>query len=102
MYNVLVNLEFEWDEEKNAENIKKHGVTFEEASSVFESVPLEIFFDPDHSLGEERYIAFGFSSVGRVLMVVHCENAIGSTIRIISARKATRRERSALQQGKAR
>ena len=92
MYNVHMELGFVWDEEKNEQNQIKHGVSFEEASTIFASFPLEIFFDPDHSEAEERYIAFGFSDRGRVLLVVHCENKTGTEIRIISARKATARE----------
>jgi uncharacterized protein len=94
MYNVhMVKVQFQWDETKNKENIRKHGVSFEEASTIFERFPLEVFFDPDHSEKEERYIAFGFSQSGRVLMVVHCENPKGTLIRIISARRATSAER---------
>jgi uncharacterized protein len=95
MYIVVHNmkLRFVWDELKNQSNVLKHGVTFEEASSVFENFPLEIFHDPDHSVGEERFIAVGFSSKrSRALLVVHCENTLGTEIRIISARKPTKKE----------
>lgn len=87
-----MKLRFVWDEQKNEENQIKHGVSFEEASTIFTNFPLEIFFDPDHSEAEHRYIAFGFSDRGNVLLVVHCENRRGTEIRIISARKATARE----------
>jgi uncharacterized DUF497 family protein len=87
-----MKVRFVWDEEKNRQNQAKHGVSFEEASTIFTNFPLEIFFDPDHSEAEERYIAFGFSDRGRVLLVVHCENRTGTEIRIISARKATAKE----------
>lgn len=87
-----MKLHFEWDDAKNRLNKKKHGVDFEEASTIFKSFPLEIFFDPENSIDEERYIAIGISSRGRTLLVVHCENSRGSTIRIISARKATKKE----------
>ncbi|NQW43826.1 MAG: BrnT family toxin [Deltaproteobacteria bacterium] len=80
------------DENKNQENIKKHGVSFEEAKTVFLNFPLEVFHDPEHSKDEERYIAVGFSERGRVLLVVHCENPKGTEIRIISARKTTKQE----------
>jgi uncharacterized DUF497 family protein len=87
-----MNVRFVWDNAKNAENRRKHRVSFEEAMTIFRNFPLEIFHDPDHSMGEERYIAVGFSDRGRVLLVVHCENRHGTEIRIISARRATRRE----------
>ena len=85
-------MDFEWDSAKAAANIRKHGVSFEEASTVFSNFPLEIFNDPEHSKKEDRYIAVGFSDRARVLLVVHCENTSGTIIRIISARKATRKE----------
>lgn len=91
-----MNLKFEWDENKNAANKKKHGVSFEEASTIFLNFPLEIFFDPDNSAQEERYIAIGFSRKNRLLLVVHCENAKGTIIRIISARNATKREQKSV------
>ena len=91
-----MKVRFVWDPEKDRENQKKHHVSFTEASSIFHNLPLEVFHDPDHSEEEERYIAAGFSERGRVLLVVHCENHKGTEIRIISARKATRNERSTL------
>lgn len=92
MYNVHINVQIVWDDTKNVGNMRKHGVSFVEAATVFRSVPLQIFHDPDHSEGENRYIAVGFSDRGRVLLVVHCENHKGNEIRIISARRATRKE----------
>ena len=92
MYNVHMNMRFVWDENKNKENIKKHGIAFEEAKTIFLNFPLEIFHDPEHSEDEDRYIAVGFSNKDRVLLVVHCENAKGTEIRIISARKTTKHE----------
>ena len=92
MYNVHMNIRFLWDEGKSRENRKKHGVSFEEAVTIFQNFPLEIFFDPEHSKKEDRYVAVGFSSKGRILLVVHCENKSGTVIRIISARKATKKE----------
>ncbi len=91
-----MNVKFEWNENKNTENKKKHGVSFEEASTVFLNFPLEIFFDPDHSTDENRYIALGFSSSHRLLLVVHCENGKGTVVRIISARKATKKEQKSV------
>ena len=87
-----MNVRFVWDEEKNRENQRKHRVSFEEAVTIFAGLPLEVFHDPDHSIDEERYIAVGVSEKSRVLLVVHCENETGSEVRIISARKATKRE----------
>lgn len=83
---------FDWDEEKNVLNKKKHGISFEEAITIFLSVPLFVFHDPDHSQSEDRFIAFGFSAANRILAVVHCENESGNLVRIISARKATKKE----------
>lgn len=96
MHNVHMSLRFSWDPTKDRENQRKHGVSFREAASIFERVPLEIFHDPDHSEGEERFIAAGFSERARLLLVVHCENPSGTEIRIISARKATKKERATL------
>ena len=96
MYNVRMNVRFIWDENKNKENKRKHGVSFEEATTVFLGAPFDVFYDPEHSVDEERYIAVGVSNKNRVLLVVHCENASGSEIRIISARKATKREQLSL------
>ena len=92
MYNVHMTLRFIWDENKNKENIKKHGVSFEEAQTIFLNFPLEVFHDPEHSDSEDRYIAVGFSGKGHVLLVVHCENAKGTEIRIISARRTSKQE----------
>lgn len=88
-----MNLKFEWDQGKNAENKKKHDVSFEEAATIFLNFPLEVFFDPDNSTEEDRYIAVGCTNKNKVLLVVHCENSRGTTIRIISARCATKKER---------
>lgn len=85
-------MEFEWDPEKAKKNNKKHGVHFEEASTVFFDPLAATFDDPDHSIGEHRLITVGFSSIGRLLVVSHTER--GKTIRIISARPATTRERT--------
>jgi uncharacterized DUF497 family protein len=87
---------FEWDESKAAINVVKHGVTFEDAASVF-SDPLAITFpDPDHSVGENRLLTFGYAGSARLLAVVHVER--GRAIRIVSARKATRNERGIYEQ----
>ena len=82
---------FEWDSRKARSNLVKHGVGFEEASTIFGD-PLSLTIsDPDHSLREERYITVGKAFTGKFLVVVHTER--GNNIRIISARPASRRER---------
>jgi uncharacterized DUF497 family protein len=86
-----MNLAFEWDEDKAASNLKKHGVTFEEAASVFSDPLAAIFDDEAHSEEEHREIIIGHSSQNRLLLV--CLTERGETIRIISARRATKRER---------
>lgn len=96
----IVKVSFTWDDRKNAENIKKHGVSFEEASTIFGILPLEIYDDPEHSANEHRYLAIGFSDKARALMVSHTENHNGTEIRLISARKATVKERKAAFGGK--
>jgi uncharacterized DUF497 family protein len=87
-----MTIKFELDPGKASANFKKHKVTFEEAASIFGSFPFEIFHDPDHSSAEDRFIAIGSSFHGRILLVVHCENISGTIIRIISGRKATKKE----------
>ncbi len=84
---------FAWDPEKAAANKRKHGVSFDEATSVFEDPELAYFVDLDDP---ERFIAIGHSALARMLVVVHLE--AGGTIRVISARKATRHERKAYAQ----
>jgi uncharacterized protein len=84
-------MSFAWDKAKATRNLAKHGVSFDEAMSVFFD-PLAVSgADPDHSLGEARYISFGISILGRLLVVCHTHRA--GTIRIISARPATRLEK---------
>lgn len=85
-------MNFTWDPKKAAENLKKHGVDFREAATVFDDPLSTTFPDPDHSAGERRFLIVGNSAPGRILVVSHTES--GDTIRrIISARTATRRER---------
>jgi uncharacterized DUF497 family protein len=88
-------LRFEWDERKAAANAKKHGVSFDEARSVFFDERARLIDDPDHSEGEQRFILLGLSSSLRALLVCHCYRSAGNVIRIISARKATARESKA-------
>jgi hypothetical protein len=84
-------MRFEWDLKKARRNNKKHEVSFEEAVTVFYDPLSATFDDPDHSLGERRYITIGFSSRDRLLVVSHSER--GQALRIISARAATANER---------
>ncbi len=84
---------FEWDARKAKDNAAKHGVTFEEAASVFFDPRALTEHDPDHSNAEERFVTTGRSGRGRILTVVHVDRA--DRIRVISARPATRREREA-------
>ena len=87
-------LSFEWDEGKNRANQKKHGISFEEAQSVFFDEHALQYDDPDHSGDEDRFLLLGHSLTLRVLVVCHCFRASGSVIRIISARRATSGERA--------
>ena len=88
----MSTLRFEWDERKAAANAKKHGVTFDEAKSVFADERGKLIDDPDHSKDEERFVLLGFSSALRMLVVCHCYCSEGNVIRIISARKANAKE----------
>ncbi|NEN95645.1 MAG: BrnT family toxin [Moorea sp. SIO3I7] len=85
-------LVFEWDNEKNRINKKKHGVSFEEAKSVFYDEKAIQFWDEDHSEIEDRFLLLGISSKMRILLIIHCYREEESVIRIISARKATKNE----------
>ena len=84
-------MKFVWDTRKAKTNLTKHGVSFEDAKSVFLDDYARLKHDPDHSIYEERYLLLGMSSLLKVLVVVHTEIE-NDTIRLISARKATRRE----------
>ncbi|SRR5579883_2093147 len=97
-------LRFTWDARKSALNKRKHGVSFEEAQTVFSDEEALFMADPDHSETEDRFILLGVSASLRVLVVCHChrENADGETIRIISARKAGRTERETYDQRRTR
>ncbi len=85
-------LQFEWDENKNTINKKKHGISYEEAETAFYDDQAVVLPDPQHSQDEERFILLGFSAMARLLMVCHCIRGEDDIIRIISARKATRIE----------
>jgi len=84
-------MQFEWDTEKARRNYKKHGVTFDEAVTVFYDQLSATFNDPDHSVNEQRFITIGFSSQNRLLVVAYSERR--KSTRIISARPATAHER---------
>lgn len=90
-------IEFEWDPKKAASNLKKHGVSFEEASTAFWDDHALVIDDPDHSLDEERFVLLGLSSNVRLVTVVHCFRGADDVIRIISARRATPGEQSSYQ-----
>jgi uncharacterized protein len=90
----MSQLRFDWDPAKAATNLRKHGVSFDEARTVFEDAEGLIIPDPDHSDGEERFVLIGLSSALRVLVVIHCERSDGDVLRLISARKADLAERA--------
>ena len=86
------SVQYRWDLRKAASNLTKHDVSFEEAATVFDDPLFIAFADPDHSIGENRFIIMGESKPRRLLVVAYAER--GKTIRLISAREATRRERA--------
>lgn len=88
-------LKFTWDENKNRGIRRKHGVSFEEAQSVFYDQRAKVYFDPDHSDDEDRFILLGLSCRLRALVVCHCYREAEALIRIISARRANKSEREA-------
>jgi uncharacterized DUF497 family protein len=90
-------LQFEWDPAKAAENLERHGVSLEEAATIFRDTLSVTGPDPDHSVGEERFVTFGVSTSERLLVVGHTER--GDIIRIITARLATSGERKIYEEG---
>jgi uncharacterized DUF497 family protein len=88
-------LRFVWDEGKDRENARKHGVTFDEARTSFSDEYAREFYDPDHSQDENRFLLLGLSARLRVLVVSHCFRESETLVRIISARKADRQEQQA-------
>ena len=88
----MSELSFDWDDQKAKTNERKHGVSFEEARTVFYDENARLRYDPDHSLDEERYILLGISHLFRILVVCHVYREGDVIIRIISARKATKQE----------
>jgi uncharacterized DUF497 family protein len=87
----MENSEFEWDDEKAESNLKKHRVSFDEAATIFNDPNIATISDPDHSVGEERFVSIGMSVVARLLTVIHTFRL--TRIRLISARKAMRTEK---------
>ena len=96
----MSELKFNWDKSKAALNKKKHGVSFEEAVTVFYDDHALEYFDPDHSENDDRFIMLGMSFKARILVVCHCVREDASVIRIISARKATKHENRTYREGK--
>jgi uncharacterized DUF497 family protein len=94
MYTVIMSeMVFEWDERKDRENRRKHGVSFDEVKTVFFDENAVEFYDDEHSQWENRFLMLGLSGKLRVLLVCDCLRESGTVIRIISARKATQKER---------
>ena len=89
----MANLRFDWDARKNTANKRKHGVSFEEARTVFYDDRALLIEDPDENDEEDRFVLLGISAALRTLVVCHCYREKDSLIRIISARKANRKER---------
>jgi hypothetical protein len=92
-------MKFEWDENSNRSNFKKLGVWFEEAQTIWVDSESVEYFDPEHSAAEDRFIRIGHSTRSRILLVVFCERPEGTTIRIISALKATTQEMKDYEKG---
>ncbi len=93
----MSNLRFDWNQRKNLSNQAKHGVSFEEARTAFYDEYARLLADPDHSEEEDRFILLGLSITLRLLIVCHCHRESDEVIRIISARKATRKEQNEYQ-----
>lgn len=92
-------IRFEWDEDKNRINRKKHGIWFEETEAVFDDPCGRVFYDDNHSDEEDRFVIVGMNATGKLLVIVHCYSASGDMIRLISARKATRKEARFYEEG---
>ena len=90
-------MRFAWDERKAEANLRKHGVSFREASTIFGDPLGWTFPDPGHSVGEQRFLTIGTSARGRLLVVAHVER--GTATRLINAREATQKERRFYEQG---
>ena len=96
---IMEMLSFEWDENKNEINKKKHGISFETAQEVFYDDNAILFDDPDHSVGEERFLIIGMTRSLKVCIVSHCYRDQDNVIRLISAREATKHERKTYEEG---
>ena len=92
-------MKFEWDQRKSHSNLTKHGVSFEEAKTVFYDDNAVIIHDSEHSKNEDRFVMLGLSVISRMLVVVHCYRKKDKVIRIISARKADKQESSQYYKG---
>lgn len=92
-------MRFAWDENKNEINKKKHGISFETAQEVFYDDNAILFDDPDHSIGEERFLIIGMTKSLKVCIVSHCYRDSDNIIRLISAREATKHERKVYEEG---
>lgn len=88
----MSGLDFEWNSKKASTNLSKHGISFDEAKTVFYDEFARIIADPEHSQEEDRFVILGLSSTLKILVVCHCYRHNDKTIRLISARKATRKE----------
>ena len=88
----MTAIAFEWDNDKNRENIRRHGIAFDEAQTAFYDECARVIHDPDHSDDEDRFILLGLSTKLRLLLVCHCYREHDEIIRIISARKAEHKE----------
>ena len=88
----MITISFEWDNNKERQNIKKHGISFTEAATVFEDENAVLFDDPEHSGEEQRFLLLGMSETTKICIVCHCLRAEDTVIRIISARKAAKKE----------
>ena len=93
------NIKFEWDENKNEINKRKHGLSFEDAMEVFYDINAVLFDDPDHSVGEERFLIIGMTDSRKICIVSHCYRDNDNIIRIISAREATKNEKNIYMKG---
>ncbi len=90
-------MEFEWDQSKGVSNLRKHGIGFEDATSIFGDPLAFTFRDPDHSVGEARFLTFGVTRTGELLVISHASR--NNRTRLISARRATRAERQIYEEG---
>ena len=88
----MKTIKFSWDDEKARSNLNKHKISFEEAKTVFDDSNARLIYDPDHGDDEDRFILLGLSCSLKILIVVHCYKNSDNNIRIISARKATKKE----------